>query len=461
MQAAGRGAANVARRLAYAGVYVPFSILHAPALAVLPALYAKYAHLHLVFIGMVLALARIVDCVIDPVIGYASDRTRSRYGRRKPWIVAGALVSSVAAYFLFRPSAATGAVYFAAWYFILYVGWTLGEIPHTAWINEISPEYDERSRLAAYRATAGFVGMLLFQVCVFMPWFPTTVITPAVTAFASWVVIGLMPVMVTWALRSVPDAGGTVADRTSILSVLREVKGNRPFWIFIVSSACSGMASGMVGALFFFYLQDYLGIGDKFAHIQIVALVTGIVGIACWLRVMLRIGKHRALAICCLSTLFTLLGMAFVRPGPNAFPIIFTLFAVSAFSSAGFETAGWSMMADIVDYGTLKTGERRAGNYYAVMSFVAKVSLAAGGGVALIIAGLFGFSAEHANGPTAIHGFFLAFIAIPVVLHGVASLCAYGFPLDPRRQAIVRRRIQSRHIQSRRGVGLAPAPSAP
>ena len=456
MQAAGRGAAKVTRRLAYAGVYVPFSILHAPALAVLPALYAKYAHLHLVFIGLVLALARIVDCVIDPVIGYASDRTRSRYGRRKPWIVGGGVVCAVAAYFLFRPSAATGAVYFAGWYFILYLGWTLAEIPHTAWINEISSEYDERSRLAAYRATAGFAGMLLFQLCVFMPWFPTTEITPAVTAFASWVVIGLMPVTIAWALRSVPDKGGPVADRSSILAVLREVKGNRPFWIFIVSSACSGMASGMVGALFFFYLQDYLGIGNKFAHIQIVALVTGIVGIGCWLRVMLRIGKHRALSICCLATLFTLLGMAFVRPGPNAFPIIFTLFAFSAFSSAGFETAGWSMMADIVDYGTLKTGERRAGNYYAVMSFVAKVSLAAGGGIALIIAGLFGFSAEHANGPAAMRGFFLAFIVIPMVLNGVASLCAYRFPLDSRRQAIVRRRIQGR-----RGVALAPVLPVP
>ena len=445
----------MAGRLAYAGVYVPFSILHAPALAVLPALYAKYAHLHLVFIGMVLALARIVDCVIDPVIGYASDRTRSRYGRRKPWIVAGAVVSSVAAYYLFRPSAATGAVYFAGWYFMLYLGWTLGEIPHTAWINEISPEYDERSRLAAYRAAAGFGGMLLFQLCVFMPWFPNTQITPAVTAFASWVVIGLMPVTVIWALRCVPDADGPAADRSSILSVLREVRGNRPFWIFIASGACSGMASGMVGALFFFYLQDYLGIGDKFAHIQIVALVTGIVGIVCWLRVMLRIGKHLTLAICCLSTLFTLVGMAFVRPGPNAFPIIFMLFAVSAFSSAGFDTAGWSMMADVVDYGTLKTGERRAGNYYAVMSFVAKVSLAAGGGIALIIAGLFGFSAEHTNGPMAMHGFFLAFIVIPIILNGVASLCAYCFPLDPGRQAIVRRRIQSRAAR------LAAVPPVP
>jgi Na+/melibiose symporter-like transporter len=439
-----RGAVSLSQRLAYAGVYMPFSILHAPALAVLPALYAKYAHMQLIFIGAVLALARVLDCVLDPVIGFASDRTRSRYGRRKPWILAGALLSSVAAFFLFRPASSTGAVYFAVWYFLMYVGWTFGEIPHTAWLNEITPDYHERSRLATYRSSAGFLGMLCFQLCAFLPWFPTTKMTPAVTAAASWLVIVLMPFTVTWALVRVPDVEGPTRSRTSLASVLRGVRHNRPFWIFIASIAFSWMASGMVGALFFFYLQDYLGIGDKFAHVQIIALVTGVAGTFFWLKVMLWVGKHRSLAISCASTLLTLLGMALVRPGPDAFPVIFALFAVSAFSSAGNEAAGWSMMADVVDYGTLKTGERHAGNYFAVMSFVSKICLAAGGGLALIIAGLFGFTAEHPNGPTAMRGFFVAFIGIPVILNGAATLFAYAFPLDPRRQAIVRRRIQGR-----------------
>jgi glycoside/pentoside/hexuronide:cation symporter, GPH family len=439
-----RGAVSLSRGLAYAGVYVPFSILHAPALAVLPALYAKYAHMSLIFIGAVLGLARVLDCVLDPVIGFASDRTRSRFGRRKPWIVAGALVSSVAAFFLFRPSSSTGAVYFTLWYFLMYVGWTFGEIPHTAWLNEISPAYHERSRLATLRARAGFLGMLLFQLCAFLPWFPTTDMTPAVTAAASWLVIILMPITVIWASVRVPDADGPTKSRTSLASVLRGVRHNRPFWIFLASIACAWTAYGMVGALFFFYLQDYLGIGNKFAHVQIIALVTGILGTFFWLKVMVWIGKHRSLAIACASTLLTLVGMAFVRPGPEAFPIIFTLFAVSAFSSAGNEAAGWSMMADVVDYGTLKTGEGHAGNYFAVMSFTSKICLAAGGGLALIIAGLFGFSAEHANGPGAMHGFFLAFIVIPIILNGAASLFAYCFPIDPRRQAIIRRRIHGR-----------------
>ena len=440
-----RGARGTAGdRLAYAGVYVPFSILHAPALAVLPALYSRYAHLNLVVMGAVLALARVLDCVLDPLIGYASDRTRSRFGRRKPWIVGGALLSSVAAFFLFRPSADTGTFYFASWYFLMYLGWTFGEIPHTAWINEISTDYNERSRFATYRAVAGFLGMLLFQVCAFMPWLPSTTITPAVTAVASWMVIALMPITVIWALRRLPDAAGRLEHRPTILSVLREVRKNRPFWIFMASSACSGIASGMVGALFFFYLQDYLGIGDKFAHVQIVALVAGVAGAGFWLRAMLYVGKHRALAIGCASTLLTLVCMAFVRPGPHAFAFIFSLFAVSAFASAGIESAGWSMMADVVDFGTLLSGKHYAGNYYAAMSFIAKVSIAAGGGLALIIAGAFGFSAEHANGSFAMRGFFLAFIAIPIVLNAMASVCAYRFPLDARRQAIVRRRLESR-----------------
>ncbi len=443
------------QRLAYAAVYAPFSILHAPALSVLPALYAKYAHLDLVYIGMVLTLARVLDCVLDPLMGFASDRTKSAYGRRKPWIVAGGLVCSVAAYFLFRPSSLTGGVYFVAWYFVLYVGWTLAEIPHTAWLNEIADTYDERSRLASFRVMAGMIGMLLFQLVVFLPWFPTTDITPAVTAFASWLVIGLTPVTILWAIWILPDeADAVTADRASLFSVLRSVSRNRPFWIFMASNACSGIASGMVGALFFFYLQDYLGIGNKFAHIQIIALVVSLLGANFWLRAMMRIGKHAVLACCCTATVLTLGAMACIRPGPWAFYVIFGVFAVSAFSSTGFDAAGWSMMADIVDYDTLKSGQRRAGNYFAAMSFVSKINLAAGGGLAFLIAGAFGFSAEHPNGSMAMRGFFLSFIVIPLVLQGVAAVFAYRFPLDRRRQDIVRRRIESvAQRREHRGAG--------
>ena len=437
-------ALTTAQRWAFASVNVPFAILHAPALGTLPALYAKYAHLDLVFMGTVLTLARVLDCALDPAVGYASDRTRSRFGRRKPWIFAGAVVASVAAYFLFRPSPATGAAYFALWYFLLYLGWTLGEIPHTAWLSELSHGYDERSRLSTLRKTAGLIGSLMFPLIAFLPTFPTTDITPGVTAFASYLVLVLMPLTVGWALRSLPNDTAAAPNRAALTEVLRGVARNRPFWIYMASNACSGMASGMVAALFFFYLDNYLGIANKLAHITIMVYVASLLGTNFWLRVMYRIGKHRTLAICCTASMLTLVVMAMIRPGEYAFWAIFAVFATSAFCSTGFEAAGMAMMADIVDYDTLKTGDRRGGNYFAAMAFVNKLNLAAGGGVAFILAGLFGFKPDQQNGTLAMTGFFLAFIAIPILLYALAAWCAWRFPLDRRCQDIVRRRIERR-----------------
>ncbi len=441
-------ALSTAQRWAFASVNVPFSILHVPALGTLPALYAKYAHLDLVFMGTVLTLARVFDCVLDPAVGYASDRTASRFGRRKPWILAGAFIACVAAYFLFRPSPATGAVYFMVWYFLLYVGWTLGEIPHTAWLNELAHNYDERSRLSTLRKTAALIGGLIFPLIVFLPMFPTTDITPKVTEFASYVVLVLMPITVCWALRSLPNDSASVPNRAPLLDVLRGVARNRPFWVFMASTACSGMASGMVAALFFFYLDSYLGIANKLAHITLVVYFASLLGTNFWLRTMYRIGKHRTLAICCIATMLTLVAMALIRPGEYAFWSIFIVFAVSAFCSTGVEAAGMAIMADIVDYDTLKTGERRAGNYFAAMAFVNKLNLAAGGGIAFILAGLFGFSPNQANGTWAMSGFFLAFIAIPIVLNTLAAGFAYRFPLDRRHQDIIRRCIEQREVRT-------------
>ena len=80
------------RLLAYSALLVPINILHAPALASLPGLYAKYAGIDLTAMGVILTLSRLFDVVIDPLIGFASDRTRSPWGQRKPWIAEAAKI---------------------------------------------------------------------------------------------------------------------------------------------------------------------------------------------------------------------------------------------------------------------------------------------------------------------------------------------------------------------------------
>jgi Na+/melibiose symporter-like transporter len=428
--------------LAYAGVNIPMAILHQPALTLLPALYAKYAGIDVATLGLILIVARIFDAVLDPAIGYASDHTRLRLGRRKSWIVLGAIIAAVAAYFLFRPGPTTGPLYFLLASLLLYLGWTFVEIPHGAWINEISADYDERTRLATWRYVAGLVGTLFFLATPFLPLFPTTEMTPDVTSFASWFVIALLLPTTLAAIWLVPDRAAAAAERSfGFGQTLRALLRNRPFLRFALIVALTNFSSGMVAGLYYFFIDAHLGIAARYAHIALVVTGISIAATAFWIRVIARLGKHRVVAVCAASTALTLAAMGFIPRGTYAFPAMTAIFGLSAFLAAGSMSAYAALLADVVDYGTFRTGRSDAGNYFAAFAFLQKCALAVGGGASLLVAGLFGFDPKAANGSVAMTGFFLAFLVIPCLLNAAAALAAWNFPIDRTRHAVISRWI--------------------
>lgn len=108
-----------------------------PAYVYLPTFYAETLGLGLA--GAVLLVARGLDVITDPLIGIASDRLPTRWGRRKPWIVAGALLAAVALIQLFQPPDDVGPAHLLVWSVALYFGWTLIAVPYAAWGAELSP----------------------------------------------------------------------------------------------------------------------------------------------------------------------------------------------------------------------------------------------------------------------------------------------------------------------------------
>lgn len=434
-----------ARDVWYAGVAAPLRVLHLPTISILPALYSKYAELNLVVIGSILIGMRILDAAIDPLIGFYSDGTRSRLGRRKPWILTGSLLACAGALIAFNPSATTGYVHFAIGYFLLVVGWSMAEIPHMAWMNEITTDYQARSRLATYRYVAGMLGGGLFLMVPLLGIFATTEMTPEVTSIGAWIAVGLfllaLPPMLLWL-----DNGDEHRQdpAVSVKAVLRSLSGNRPFLLFVAMQSCSMLASGIVAGLFFFYLGTYLQIGGKYSHIMLSVYVLSVLGALFWLKVTTRVDRHRIIAACALVVALCNVAMYFISPGPNAMEAMIALFSVTAFAVSGSTAAITALLADIVDYGTLRTGENHAGNYFAASTFLTKCFEAVGGGLGLVIAGLFGFSAKGPNDATAMAGFFLAIVWIPCVLNLVASALAWQFPIDRKRQFAIRSRLDRR-----------------
>ncbi|MBT6587218.1 MAG: MFS transporter [Gammaproteobacteria bacterium] len=439
---------SVGQTLAYLAPSVPMSILAAPALATLPALYAKHGAVSMTMVGTILFATRIFDAVTDPMIGYLSDRFRTRIGNRKPWIIAGGLLSAIGAFYWLRPDADTGAMWFLICSVLVYLGWTFFEIPYSAWFSEVTPDYDDRSRLATYRSIANYAGYLIFVSAPLWPMFETTEMTPEVTALFSWVLLGALPITVAVAVWWAPEHVGPPRQIKAInpLTALKEVGGNPLFWMLTMPQALKSSASGMVGALYFFYLDNHLGILDKIAHIGITVAVLGVITAPIWAVVLERIGKHRVLALCTVATSFTLLGMGLLQPGPYALPLMIVLFGFSTIFSNGSNIAPMAMMADVIDYDEYKTGSAKAANYYAFPALFEKMGLAAGGGLAFIIAGLFGFTPDGTNDSLAMVGFFTAFIGIPIVLNLIAAAIIIRFPLTKSKHAAIKTRLVRRRF---------------
>ncbi|HEX3407413.1 MAG TPA: MFS transporter, partial [Caulobacteraceae bacterium] len=138
------------------------ALVHSPASSIVPTIYATDFGLNLALIGTAMLVSRSLDVIVDPLIGYLSDHTRGRLGRRKPWVLAGALLTMVSAWFLFAPPAHPSFVYFLVWYTAIYLAWSLIEVPHAAWAFEITRDYDDRSRVLSLRSLVGGLGALAF-----------------------------------------------------------------------------------------------------------------------------------------------------------------------------------------------------------------------------------------------------------------------------------------------------------
>lgn len=438
-----------AATLAYVAPIAPVWALHAPALSLLPALYAKYAGLELAVIGAILISTRLLDGFTDPLMGYLSDRTKTRFGKRKPWILAGMLLIIVSTWFWFRPGPETGAVYFLLSSMGVYIGWTMIEIPHSAWFADLYLDYDERSRVAAYRSAMSYIGYAIFYMAPFLPFFATTEFTPEVISFTSWVIIGLLLVTIPAALWIVPDGEVSPQAGPGFRDMIKCMGNNRPFLIYIASISATFLASGMVGGLYVFFMDAYLGIADKIAHVAISVTIISLLSTRLWPPIMKRVGKHRALAISGTTTVLTLVAMAFIRPGPGALTMMLTVFGLSAISASALTICMLSIMADVIDYDELRSGVNNAAIYYSFNAIINKMGIAIGGGAALMIAGLFGFSMSNENDHVAMTGFYMAFLGIPIILNIISVTLALRFPLDKRRQAIISKRLTERAQRQR------------
>ncbi|HEV2362921.1 MAG TPA: MFS transporter [Caulobacteraceae bacterium] len=431
---------------AYSAPTFAEQIMLGPIFGILPALYAQHTRATLQVTGFIFMISRVLDSFLDPAVGYLSDITKSAFGPRKPWMLAGAITCVASVLLFYQPPSTAGGLYFFVWCTLLLVGWTTLVIPYNAWSVELTGDYEERSRLFAWRNTLGGIGGLVFALSpvITEPLTGHTEFTPKVMTLIAWALAVILPATTLMALLFVPRGESRAVEKPSLKALIPALRANRLIWLFVGITLVAGFGQGIATSLSFLYISSYLGLGAYISLFGAVSLCVTVGSIPIWLDIVRRFGKHLPWAIACFAQAFVAPILIFLPHGKASLIPMAVLSAAGGFLQGVMAVAPQSILADIIDYDTLKTGVNRAGNYFAFLTFLSKATTGLAGGLGLMIVGLFGFSPAHANTPTAVGGFLGTIAVAPAVLGFISGFLVRMYPIDERRQRVIQKRIAQR-----------------
>ena len=431
------------RLLAFASPSVPIAAMGLPISVYLPPFYASEMGLGLAVVGTIFMVARFWDVFTDPVLGLVSDHYKTRWGRRRHWIVLSVPVMLLATWMLFMPVAPVSGAYLLIWMVVLYVGWTLLTLSHMSWGAELTPDYHERSLVQGWREGALILGMLLVLITpAVIDYLGPEDVDRARVAAMGWFVIILLPITVAFAVTTVSERPVPEPQHVPFREAMGMLVRNRYLRRLLAADLANGVGAGTMAALFIFVATDVLQMGVWSSAILLAYFAAGVVFVPPIIRLSYRFGKHRTLAGSAILNGVGLPLIYFVQPGDVMLMIAFTaLFGINLGAGSFLLRA---VMADVADHDTVETGNQRTGLFFSLLTMTSKVGAALAVGLTYALIDALGFVPRGENTGVALAGVLGTFVWLPVAMYFAVGLVMWNFPLDETVQRRNRRIITER-----------------
>lgn len=410
-------------------------------------------------VGVILLLGRVWDAITDPWMGLISDRTRSRLGRRRIWMLVGAVPFGLLYFLLWwvPPFGDAGKfLYYLVVILLFNTMYTVVNVPYTSLTAELTSDYDERTSLNSFRfafsiggsLVAGIIhGALITRFCA-----DATACRPGESQggyLLSAIIFGLIMVLpFIWCVAGTRERYTPPADSgasASIISQLKVAVGNRPFLFVIGIYLCSWMALQITQNVIGFYLTFYLKRADLFPIVLLSVQGSAMIFLFVWSAVSRKIGKQNTYYAGMIFWIVVMAGLFFLRQDQATLAII-----LAALAGVGIATAylvPWSMLPDVIDLDELNTGARREGVFYGVMTFTQKACV--GLGIALTLQALqwYGFDGSLLPGQqpaSALTALRWMVGPLPTVILLIGILLVYRYPLTKQRHAEILAELERR-----------------
>jgi GPH family glycoside/pentoside/hexuronide:cation symporter len=444
---------SLKNKIFYALPAFTLAVIGIPVYVYMPKFYTDAAGVNIAFVGAVLLGARIFDAFTDPGIGLLSDNTKGRFGRRRPWIAAGSVLTAASVLFLFNPPLSgninTG-IWFAAGIFLLFLFWTSVVVPYESLGPELTFDYNERTSLFSIRDGFLIAGTLAAAASPALikgiaglgntPEDEARMFLIMSAVYAPLIIISCFAAV--YFLKEKPQANGY--KKTGFIKGHTYVLQNRPFLVLLAAYTVSAIGNNLPATLILFYVQYVLGssMADIFL---LVYFLTGIAFLPLWIKISASLGKKKAwLAAMAINT-GAFSGVFFLSQGDaHIYGILVFLSGIGFGATLAIPS---SMQADVIDYDELISGSRREGQYVGIWSLAKKLAAAFGVGIGLLILGTSGYEPNIEQSESVVFTLRVLYALVPCLCNAAGFLIALFYNLDGETYDNIRGEIESRKVK--------------
>jgi len=372
-------------KLSYAVGNVGLQMLIAAMSFLLMIFYTDVALVPPAIAGAALLVGKVWDTVNDPLFGWMTDRTRSRHGRHRVYLIYGALPLAIAAaaVWMVPPGLSPVAAFF--WIAISYTVFdtlmTLVQLPYQAMAANMTTDYDERTSLTAFASMGALLGF--FAGSVFMPMIvraaPDARAGYALAGACFGIAAGVAVAVVAWRVREPAGTAEPVALNDaaavweSVRDTLKATLRNRPFMMLVSATGLVRLGLTLVQASLAYFVIYQLQ-GDKGDLPRYLGTLLGVVGLSLfvWKRVVDRWEKNLAYILGLVFCAIGLVALYWVGPGQHG--AVTGILVVIGIGMGAHWIVPFAMVPDTIDYGHMQVGERKTGMYYGLYGLVDKLA---------------------------------------------------------------------------------------
>jgi GPH family glycoside/pentoside/hexuronide:cation symporter len=395
--------------------------------------------------GNALLVGKIWDAINDPLFGWVTDKTRSRFGKRRVFMIFGAIPLAIAIALLWYVPAANRIwtfVWIALTFMLFDTVWTLTNVPYYALTSELTDDYDERSSLTTYRMVIAVPAYLLGAA-----------VTPAIVGLfaiqrTGYAFIGILYGIIAAAALLISAAG--FRERQAVVESapepnpfksIRAALRNKPFMWLCAVYLTINLSFAFIKILMAYYIEYQLLMKSQTTLVMGLMLVCVTVSLPFWQWLSRKMDKGPAYALGMGVGALAVLITYFLPHG--ATPLIYVVSVLAGFGFAANWIFPWAMVADVADYDRVGSGQQRSGMYYGVWGLATKFSEAlALAAVGWILTG-FGYVANAVQSVNALLGIRLFFGLVPAVFIFVALPFLFRYPITRKTHGEVRARLEA------------------